>query len=129
MSSPAIRLIYDADNWDNAELEDIFKKAYCRFKSKNIDINDQSDTYLAIQTYFVAFKFNRVCCSEIIKIDAAISSSFVKITLNHNLLHGLLRGPKYAHWNNAEIGSQLNYHRMPNFFERGLHHCLCFCHN
>jgi UDP-MurNAc hydroxylase len=122
-------LAYDADQWDDAELEDLLKKAYFRFKSKTIDINYQSDTYVIIQTNLVAFKFNRVCCPEFIKIDAVISHPFVKISLNHNLLHRLLRGPKYAHWNNAEIGSHLNYHRIPNFFERGLHHCLCFFHN
>lgn len=121
-------LTYDADQWDDAELGDVLNKAYDRFKSKTTEINYQSDTNVIIQTNLIAFRFNRVCCPEIIKIDAVIVTPFVKITLNHNLLHRLLRGPKYAHWNNAEIGSHLNYHRVPNVFDRALYHCLCFFH-
>ena len=121
-------LTYDADYWNDDELEIFINKAYDRFKSKTIDINYSSDTYIIIQTNLIAFKFNRVCCPEIIEIDAATFTPFLKITLNHNLLHRLLRGPKYAHWNNAEIGSHLNYHRMPNIYDRGLHHCLCYFH-
>ena len=38
----------------------------------------------------------------------------------------LLSGPRYAHWNNAEVGSHLTFHRRPDQHERALYHCLCF---
>ncbi len=37
-------------------------------------------------------------------------------------------GPKFAHWNNAEIGSHLQFEREPNIYERGLCYSLSFFH-
>ena len=32
-------------------------------------------------------------------------------------------GPKYAHWNNAEIGSHITFYRKPDsLYERGMHY-------
>ena len=59
------------------------------------------------------------------KIKAEVAVQYV----DHNLLHRLLRGPRFAHWNNAEIGSHLRFDRKPDVFERGLYHCLCFLHS
>ena len=54
---------------------------------------------------------------------------FVKISLDKRLLLRILKGPRFAHWNNAEIGSHLKFERKPNIFERGLYHSLCFFHS
>ena len=54
---------------------------------------------------------------------------YVKISLDSRLLLRLLKGPKYAHWNNAEIGSHLVYERKPEIYERGLYHSLSFFHS
>ena len=51
---------------------------------------------------------------------------YVYIDVDQNLLRRLLRGLRYAHWNNEEIGSHLIFLRKPNSFERGLYHCMCF---
>ena len=61
-------------------------------------------------------------------VSEAPVAPFVRIDVDHNLLHRLLRGPRYAHWNNAEIGSHLRYLRVPDVFERGLYYCMCFLH-
>ena len=55
-------------------------------------------------------------------------NAFVRISLDKRLLFRLLKGPRYAHWNNAEIGSHLRFERYPNIYERGLYHILCFFH-
>ena len=55
--------------------------------------------------------------------------NFVKISLDYRLLYNILRGPRFAHWNNSEIGSHLVFERKPNIFERGLYHALCFFHS
>ena len=52
----------------------------------------------------------------------------VRIKLESSLLFRLLSGPRFAHWNNAEVGSHLHFNRTPNIFERGLYHCLYFLH-
>jgi len=50
--------------------------------------------------------------------------NYLIIELDSKLLARLLKGPKYAHWNNAEVGSHLKFHRNPDTYERALHHCL-----
>ena len=50
------------------------------------------------------------------------------IDLDPRLLWRLLSGQRYAHWNNAEVGSHLTFHRRPDQHERALYHCLYFFH-
>ena len=57
-----------------------------------------------------------------------LKKPYLIINLNPNLLYNLLKGPKYAHWNNAEIGSHLSFDRHPNIYERGLHTSLSYFH-
>ena len=45
------------------------------------------------------------------------------------LLKRLLMGPRYAHWNNAEIGSHLKFFRKPNIFERDIYNSFLFFHS
>jgi UDP-MurNAc hydroxylase len=54
--------------------------------------------------------------------------SFVEITVDRRLLGRLLKGPRFAHWNNAEIGSHLHYRRKPDVFERALYYSLSSFH-
>jgi len=56
---------------------------------------------------------------KIKKIDKLIS-----MEVDNRLLYLLLQGPKKAHWNNADIGSHIQYRRIPNIYEMGLLHCL-----
>ena len=55
--------------------------------------------------------------------------NFLFIELDDRLLNLLLLGPKFAHWNNAEIGSHLRFYRYPDVFERAQYHCLCYFHS
>ena len=49
---------------------------------------------------------------------------FILIETDSRLLYWILQGPKKAHWNNAEIGSHIQFKRIPDIYERGLMHCL-----
>ena len=49
---------------------------------------------------------------------------FISIDVDKRLLYWLLQGPKLAQWNNVEIGSHLQFKRIPDIYERGLIHCL-----
>lgn len=122
-------LDYDNDSWDDSDLEELIKSAYKRFKAKADEIEFQSNTKLVIKSYRIAFQLSTDCAVEKIQLDASLVEPYVKIEVNHNLLQRLLRGPRYAHWNNAEIGSHLKFLRKPNMFERGLYHCMCFLHS
>tara|TARA_Y100000741_G_C18261871_1_gene560778 strand:+ start:2908 stop:4257 length:1350 start_codon:yes stop_codon:yes gene_type:complete len=48
---------------------------------------------------------------------------FIAMDLDNRLLYWLLQGPQKAHWNNAEIGSHIQFIRTPDIYERGLIHC------
>jgi UDP-MurNAc hydroxylase len=115
------------------EIEKLIPKAFERFIQKKEEINFISNTSLIIKisetksllinlTNESFYKF--IKDEEIMKIE-----NFVKISLDYRLLYNILRGPRYAHWNNAEIGSHLVFERKPNIFERGLYHALCFFHS
>lgn len=121
-------LAYDDDIWDDAELPTLINESYNRFKSKADDISFESNTTIVIKTKKISYQFSVSKKPKVIGDTDIVSEPLVKISLDHNLLHRLLRGPRYAHWNNAEIGSHLHYTRKPNTFERGLHHSLCFFH-
>ena len=121
-------LDYDNDNWDDEELVDLIEQAYRRFKSKAEEIEFTSNTKLVVRSDDIAFQFGTDSLVETISVDSKLVEPYVRIDVDHNLLHRLLRGPRYAHWNNAEIGSHLTYLRKPNNFERGLYHCMCFLH-
>lgn len=60
--------------------------------------------------------------------EATRSEPYVKYRVDPRLLNRLLQGPKYAHWNNAEIGSHIKFDRNPNTFERGLYYSMNFFH-
>ena len=69
--------------------------------------------------------------SEISLVDKdAIHSmnNYVLYMLNLKLLKNILMGPKYAHWNNAEIGSHIKFFRKPDVFDRKIYNAICYFH-
>lgn len=44
------------------------------------------------------------------------------------LLKKLLMGPKYAHLNNAQIGSHINFFRSTNIYEQDVYASMCYFH-
>ena len=122
------KLAYDDDQWDDVRLPDLLESAYERFSTKAKEIGFSSKTSIIIQSSAVRYIFGTDVRPRKISNEEVITAPFVRITVDHNLLHRLLMGPRFAHWNNAEIGSHLRYQRNPDTFERGLYHCLCFFH-
>ena len=122
-------LDYDNDDWNDDELHELIQSAYKRFYKKAEEIGFKSNTKIVIKSDRFAFQLSTENEAKEISLDANLVEPFVRMELDHNLLHRLLRGPRFAHWNNAEIGSHLKYLRKPNQFERELYHCLCFLHS
>jgi UDP-MurNAc hydroxylase len=118
----------------NTHRDDIFKligNAYQRFEFKRLEIAFQSDTITLLflddnvwcKISNKGEGFNFINEEEKNKID-----KFVSYKLDIRLLHKILQGPRFAHWNNAEIGSHIEFDRKPDVFERGLHHSMNFFH-
>ena len=96
---------------------------------KRNEINFVSKTSVLVklkENLYVKLNFDG---SEFELVDSSNGiKSFVEYQLSLKLLNRILKGPKYAHWNSAEIGSHIKFRRVPNTFERGLYHAMCFFH-
>ena len=57
------------------------------------------------------------------------NNKYLSISCDERLLKEILSGPKYAHWNNASIGSHLVFDRKPNKFDKYAHGLLNYFHS
>jgi UDP-MurNAc hydroxylase len=127
-----IPLDYERSEYPSQDdIRELIPGAVKRFEFKRQEIDFQTDTQLIIDIgggdclcIHPGEEYNYLPIS-----DALETAPYVYIRTDTRLLLSLLKGPRYAHWNNAEIGSHLYFRRNPNSFERGLYHCLCFLHN
>lgn len=111
------------------DLLELIPSAYKRMSDKRKEINFVSKTSVLIklkQDLYIKLNFDGTKFELIDSIDGL--ESFVEYQLSLKLLNRILKGPRYAHWNNAEIGSHIKFRRVPNHFERGLYHAMCFFH-
>jgi UDP-MurNAc hydroxylase len=125
------KLDYEFD--EEPTKEEVLKlvpSSYKRLNDKRKEINFISNTKVLIklkEDLFIKLSFNGDDFELVENLNGL--ESFVEYQLSLKLLYRILRGPKYAHWNNAEIGSHIRYRRVPNKFERGLYHSMCFFHS
>ncbi|MBL0911662.1 MAG: MBL fold metallo-hydrolase [Bacteroidia bacterium] len=128
------KLDYENEEYPSPEeLKPLLELAYARFEKKRNDIAFQSETKVLLRLGEDAW------CSISAKgqgysiIDAeaknAIQSGFVSYNVDTRLLRRILSGPRFAHWNNAEIGSHIEFERKPDIFERGLYYAMNFFHS
>ena len=130
-----IHLEMDYEKDSNPSYLDIIKyipESHERFVKKIEEIGFKSNTIIFIslpnkkdlKIYLNGDNnYDIVDNNEYTKID-----KYVRIETDFRLLLRLLKGPRYAHWNNAEIGSHLIIDRNPNIFERGLFYSLYSFH-
>ncbi len=124
-------LSYEKDELPSfEEIYELSKKAHQRFLDKNLinNIKLQSDVFIKVngKSLMVGIDKNlSVINSE--EIDKK-SKKYVRYETDIRLLKRLLLGPRFAHWNNAEIGSHLRFFRKPNVFERDLYNSICYFH-
>ena len=71
--------------------------------------------------------YNHIISTDYLGIRTKIKN-FVKMELDLRLLKWILDGPKFAVWNNAEIGSHIQFSRNPDKYERGLYYSLSYFH-
>lgn len=104
--------------------------AFKRMDDKRREINFVSNTSVLIrlkQDSFIKINFDGTGFELTTSTDGL--ESFVEYQLSMKLLNRILKGPRYGHWNNAEIGSHITFRRAPNIFERGLYYSMCFFHS
>ena len=111
------------------ELKSLCATSYKRFedKRKELGMSSPTEIYVAIGTSkYAKFTFDNENLEFVSNIDS--SKPFISFTVDPKLLSLLLRGPRYAHWNNAEIGCHITFHRQPDLYERGIHYCMNYFH-
>lgn len=112
----------------DCELIDLLCVAHTRFSNVCKQNNVTSTTQIFLQTEDQRFSFSTFTQPSNSDPTSELTEPYLKISLNEDLLRCILSGPKYAHWNNALIGSHLQISRYPDVYERDLFHCLNFLH-
>ena len=112
------------------ELENLLIKSFNRISFRKKLFNQVSKTKLSIRY------FNRFFNIDLSKKNASFSienkkpnNKYLSISCDERLLKEILSGPKYAHWNNASIGSHLVFDRKPNKFDKYAHGLLNYFHS
>jgi UDP-MurNAc hydroxylase len=101
--------------------------AFQRLAAKRIEMGIVSSTaiYVDVGGYFGRVPMNG---EEFTIREKLAQEPHVIVKVDPRLLKKLLSGPRLAHWNNADIGSHIEYRRSPDTFERGVYECMNFFH-
>lgn len=123
---------YDLDDEiDLKEIISLLPRAFERFDKKRRQLGFKTKTKVFIQIpddYFIVLPFDGASFSIAHKVNFNTEEGYVLYRMNPKLLLRILKGPRYAHWNNAEIGSHIKFIRQPDIFERALYHVLLNFH-
>lgn len=115
------------------EMNALIPKAVERFnfKTENLGFNSKTSVLIALPES----KLLKIDCSEfptkheiIENTPANLIEPYIYFEIDPRLLFQMLKGPRYAHWNNMEIGALLKMKRRPDVYEMGLHLALCYLH-
>ena len=121
---------YESQPFPNIDsLEKLLPKSYEQFNNVRKQLCYQSETKIILklnQNKHVVISCNdqgyeTMTCDEIKTIN-----NFISMELDPRLLFWLLQGPKKALWTSAELGSHIQFKRIPNIYEMGLMHCWGF---
>jgi len=125
------QLDYESLSFPNfEEIFELCKTAFLKYLDKKITNNIILDTdiYLKFEKKFI--KLSKKNILEVVNFDEIDRKSrYVIYETDPRLLKLLLQGPKYAHWNNAEIGSHIKFYRNPNIYERNVYGSMNYFHN
>ena len=88
----------------------------------------QSDIYFSVNKKYFKIPSNSSKAEIIYQSEIDKNKNYVIYNLDLKLFSRLLSGPKFAHWQNAEIGSHLNFFRSPNSYERDLYFSTIYFH-
>ena len=112
------------------EIYELAKKAHLKFLDKNLlnSVNLKSDIFIKVNGKSLMLGVDKNL--SVVKTEEINekSSKYVRYETDIRLLKRLLMGPRFAHWNNAEIGSHLKFFRKPNIFEMDIYSSMCFFH-
>ena len=116
---------------DLADILNLIPFAFNRFLNKRKEIQFSSDTFIIVWLS-EKLKVQFQCNSEsftFTSLNEPLPEKYVSYKVDPRLLIEILKGPRFAHWNNSEIGSHIQFKREPDIFERGLFYSMNFFHS
>jgi UDP-MurNAc hydroxylase len=125
ISKEASKFIYDFEKDtppDSEELMSLFESSLVRFKRKQTELNFYEDMYLLFDLPCKNFaSVNLLDSSLSTTEDLKGKSKYHRFQLDPRLLKRVLMGPRFANWNNIEIGALLNFSRKPDVYRMDVH--------
>jgi UDP-MurNAc hydroxylase len=112
------------------ELFDLAKLAMIRFtdKKKELKVFLDTDVLLKVEDRFIHIDN----CNNNILIKSEnqlpMINKYIIYELDKKLLKRILLGPRFAHWNNSEIGSHIKFFRKPDVFDRKVYNAMSYFH-
>lgn len=124
------KLSYENEEMPNFdEIFSLAENAQSKFIDKKLINNVKLDTDIYISDFknFIKIPSDDKSIDKVSEIDT--SKKFVNYSLDRRLLKKILNGPRFAHWNNAEIGSHIIFNRNYDEYDRKLYNSMLFYHN
>lgn len=125
---------FDYEYDDDVSLKQILElipKSYSRYNQKRKELKFSTDTNVYI--HLMDNKLLKISSNNegynIIDQKDFKDNKYVTYKIHPKLLYRILKGPRYAHWNNSEIGSHIEFTRYPEVYERKLYYLTNFFHN
>ena len=114
---------YENDDYPSEnELLELFNKSLERLKRKLNDLNFSEDLNLIFdinRKKFVSINLKNTKINLLTNLHK--TDNYHRFQLDPRLLKRALMGPKYANWNNIEIGGLLNFARKPDVYRMDVH--------
>ena len=115
---------------ENEEIISLAKEAFKKFIEKKLLLSANFKTDIFIPLKGMSIMLNGNNSLHIVNPDKyRYSNEFLSFSVDPRLLKSLLKGPRFAHWNNAEIGSHINFLRNTDTFQRDAHLIMSYFHN
>ncbi len=113
------------------EIYELSKNAHQRFLDKMLINNVSLESDIFVKVNGKSLMLGKDKNLSVVNSDEINQKSkkYVRYETDIRLLKKLLMGPRYAHWNNAEIGSHIRFFRKPNIFERNVYDSFLFFHS
>jgi UDP-MurNAc hydroxylase len=109
----------------NNEIIELFTQALIKFEQKRNEINFFEDTNLIFdipKNLYVCINIKNIGISIVENLNEI--SHYHRFQLDPRLLKWVLKGPRYASWDNIEIGALLNFERKPDVYRIDIHTLL-----
>lgn len=111
------------------ELLDLFNKASLRLRAKQLELNFFENINLIFDLNKNKFLIvNLIDTEPKVVDDISHIANYHRFKLDTRLLKRSLMGPKYANWNNIEIGAMLEFSRSPDVYRMEVHNIINSMH-